>query len=85
MVDDGFWLRYELEDEFFQIWKDKCVSFFYRKIDFFKLILYFYITYYYNYVVFFIWSEQFFYFIFYIQYYYGFIAFFYIKSCNSLL
>jgi hypothetical protein len=79
MVDDGFRLRYELDDEFFQTWKDKRVSFFYRKIDFLKLILYFYITYYYNLVVFFlIWSEQFFYFIFYIQYYYDFIVFFFI-------
>lgn len=54
MVDDSFRLRYELEDKFFQTWKDKRVSFFYRKIDFFKLILYFYITYYYNSVVFFL-------------------------------
>lgn len=54
MVDDSFRLRYELEDEFFQTWKDKRVSFFYGKIDFFKLILYFYITYYYNSVVFFL-------------------------------
>ena len=43
MIDDSFLLRYELDDEFLQTWKDERVSFLLlKKYIFSKLILIFF-------------------------------------------